>query len=392
MAEALEAGYDLGALALCFLAIGLLLATKGIVKAVAGLFDFSIFGFRPLHSLATGLENGVVGALDDAIKGVERATAHFESGLIDAFGLLIAIPILLGLGVKAALEYLWSSALRPTIHSITDAIKATADAALARAIALEKTVAGILASAEAYARGQAAAALGAAEGYVEHRLEAFAQTIRGDIAAGVSAAEGYADQAVSKLRAAEDAAVAGAVGLAAVAKSEAERLAAAAIATAEAEAGAALSAEDQALRQAISLAQAAGTAALDGLGGVVINVGDDLRTIEAGLGAAGLGALIASIPALATLVHAIATEAGLENAACRGKVKGICGTDPSRWADLLLGLAALGFSFTLADVVEAAAGAIGQAGGLLAEVGNLPGDVVNSAGSAIGRAALAIGG
>jgi hypothetical protein len=56
----------------------------------------------------------------------KRRRPHFESGLIDAFGLLIAIPLLLALGTKAAFEYLWNAALRPLIHSIADPIRTLA--------------------------------------------------------------------------------------------------------------------------------------------------------------------------------------------------------------------------------------------------------------------------
>lgn len=360
MAGALEAGYDLGALALCFVAIAALLAVKGVVAGVAGILDKSILGYRPFHGIAVALENSVVSALDDAIKGVEKVTARFESGLIDSFGLLIAMPVLLYLGVKAALSYLWSAALVPKIHSIVDPIKALADKASAKVSSLEATVSNNLSSAEAYARARATEAVGTAKAYVESRISAAELVLRGDIAAALAVATAYADTAVSKLRAAEDAAVSSAVGLAAEAKFAGEAAGRAALLAAEAEFGPEIAAVRAIDAAALAQLDAAGKAALAGLEGVVINVGDDLQAIEGAIGAVGVGALIASIPAIATLVTAIATETGLENAECRQKVKGICGTNAGDWAGLLGGLAAIGFGFSLRELVEIAEPMIGE--------------------------------
>lgn len=367
MGLALEGGFDLGALALCFVAIALLVAAKELAQAIAAPLDFSIFGARPLHGVAVAIENHIVGALDDAIRGVEKAAAGFLSGLVDAFALLIAIPLLIIVGVRAALSYLWDEALIPRIRSITDTIKTTADAARARVIALEGTVVANLGAAERYAREHAASALSSATAYIDHRIDAAIGTLRGDIAAGVSQAEAYAELAVGKLRAAEDAAVAGAVGLAVEAKQAG--LAAAAIAEAEAiRIGAdALTAGLASDAAAIAQLDAAGKAALDVVRSVAVGVADDLGKIEGDIGALGTGALIASIPAIATLVHAIATEAGLENASCRSKVKEVCSTDPSAWTGLLEGLLAIGVGFSLAELAAVATPLIREVAPILAE-------------------------
>lgn len=367
MAAALEGGYDLGALALLGLALGALLLAKELSSAVAGVLDFSVLGFRPLHGAAVAIENSVIGALDDAIKGVEALCTRFLSGLIDAWGLLIAIPLLLGLGVKAALEYFWSSALKPVIHSITDAIKTVADKAVSKAIALEGTVAADLASAEAYTRAHVAGALADAEAYVETRLRSEVAAIGGDIGAAIASAERYADTAVSKLRAAEDAAVAGAVGLAAEAKTAGLLAAAGALAEAEHFAGSAIARSEAAARQALAEAEAAGAAALAGVGRIAVGAADDLATIEGNLGALGLAGLIAALPALATLVQAIAVEAGLSSAECRGKVKGICGTDPLAWAGLLEGAVFLTGALSLRELVPIGRTVIADLGSVIRE-------------------------
>jgi hypothetical protein len=87
---------------------------------------------------------------------------------------------------------------------------------------------------------------------------------------------------------------------------------------------------------------------------IAVGVENDLGTIEGQYGALGVAGLIAAMPAVATLVNAIASEAGLENRDCRQKVKGICATDSSAWGDLLAGLAATGFAFSLLELAEVA--------------------------------------
>lgn len=354
MGAALEGGFDLGALALCFVALALLVFAKELAQAIAAPFNVSIFGSHPFASVANAIEGTIVARLDDAIKGVEKLAAGFISGLIDAFGLLIAIPALLFLGVKAALEYLWNQALMPRIHSVTNSIATTANKALSRVTALEGTVADNLAAAERYARDHASAALASAEDYVDRKLTAATKALQGDVAGALSTAEAFASTAIAKLRAAEDSAIATAVGLAAEAKVAGELAAANALNEAERAAGSALAQSEAAAKQALAEAQAAGQAALAGVKGIAVGAADDLATIEGQLGALGTAGLIAAIPALGTLVHAIATEAGLENAECRSKVKGICGTDPSAWAELLGGLAVLGFAFSLRELYEVA--------------------------------------
>lgn len=356
MAAALEAGYDVAALALLFVCLALLLATKGIVSAF-----FAPFGHIPvvggeIKKLASPIEGAIIGVLDDAIKGVERATSKFLSGLIDAFGLLIAIPALAVVGTKAALSYLWNQAIRPLIRSFTDPIRTVAAKAEAEVTALERTVASNLTEAETYARNHAASALQSAETYADSAAAEVGAALGHAITAAIAEAESYADQAVGRLRAAEDAAVAGAVGLAAEAKAAGLAAAAAAVAEAERVAGAAVSAEEAARIAAVAQLDAAGKAALGALEGLVVNVEDELATIEGQLGAAGVAALIASIPALATMVQTIAVESGLENAECRGKVKGICGTNTSAWESLLGSLAALGFLASLPELAKLANG------------------------------------
>lgn len=83
----------------------------------------------------------------------------------------------------------------------------------------------------------------------------------------------------------------------------------------------------------------------------------------------GLGTLTAGAAIAATYaaVTTIATEAGLTRPECRGKVKQICATDPAQWANLLGGLAALGFAFSLHDLYHEAETLVGDLAGVIKE-------------------------
>jgi hypothetical protein len=100
---------------------------------------------------------------------------------------------------------------------------------------------------------------------------------------------------------------------------------------------------------ATGAAGAAGVAGAPGIG-----IGD--ITLP-GLGTLTAGAAIATTYAI---VSTLVNEAGLSRGECRGKVKQICGTDPTQWANLLGGLAALGFAFSLHDLYGVAEGLVGD--------------------------------
>lgn len=308
---AVEAGYDLSGLMLCLLAIGLLLAVKGLAKAVFGLIDIAlpIIG-HPFHGIVTSVEHAAIGALNDAIKGTEKLAAKFFNGMIDSLGILVGLAVLLGEGTKLALTYMWNHALRPLIRLYTDPIGTLARAASALVSELTRTVAGNVTRAERYADAAASRAL------------TDARTYAGAVALTAEhAAERYADDAVAALRSAEDEALSRAIALANAAETDA------------------------------ATAFAKAQAYADSL---VAPVGADLTALEQYVKSLGVPALLASVPALGLLLTQVLTETGLENAECRGKVKQVCGTDPAAWSNLLAGLAAVGFAFSLPELYKVA--------------------------------------
>ena len=111
------------------------------------------------------------------------------------------------------------------------------------------------------------------------------------------------------------------------------------------------------LRPGLAAAGAEAEAALNGLHG-----------LEGRLNAADLWKLAATLAALLPFVAALENEAGLGRAECRTKVKGICTTDPSAWANLLLGLTAIGASFSIAELIALGVEGVGRSTGLVDEL------------------------
>lgn len=80
-----------------------------------------------------------------------------------------------------------------------------------------------------------------------------------------------------------------------------------------------------------------------------------------------VGDLAIGLASVTALVGVIASESGLENASCRAKVKNVCQTDAAAFADLLGGLAAVGFAFNLSELYEVAEGLVGDLSGVIAQ-------------------------
>jgi hypothetical protein len=382
---------DLGVIVLWLGAFILASLAYYLAQAIIGTINISIpFVGKPFNGLATTLQNAIVDPLNDLRSKSDAGIAEGISGLVDSLELLIGLTGLLGLGIYKGLVYLWKTALSPFIHAITDPIRTTANKAEADVTALTKTVADDLTKAETYADNAATKALSSAKSYADTQVKAAIATV-----------ESYADEAVSKLRAAEDTAIANAVDVANAAKAAGLAAAAAvesklegelktASSTAAAEAIAAENAAESTAASALAQAQAAASTALGQVKAIAIGAEGDLTDFESYIAGLDLPDVIAGVAALSALLTLVLSDTGLDNASCRSKVKGICGTDPLAWASLLAGIAAIGISFNLGDVVEAALTILDDGSKLIDELGKLADDRVESIGSAIGQAALAI--
>ena len=81
---------------------------------------------------------------------------------------------------------------------------------------------------------------------------------------------------------------------------------------------------------------------------------DDLRDAFGRLDLERLAGMLGAGALAGYLVQALAREAGLADSECRGKVKQICATDAAAWENLLAGLVALGFAFSLRELYDVA--------------------------------------
>lgn len=329
---ALEVGYDLGALALCVVAIALLLAVKGLADALHSALNVGFLGVHPFSGIAATLNNTLIAWLNDAIKGVERVAASFFSGMIDSLAILVGLAALVYIGTRDALTYLWNTGLPARILFYTNPLNDL----VAGVKALYNELAGVVSrgfdSARTFAEGQGAKALTDAQAFTTTKIAEAVHAVEGDLSA-----------AVTKLEQTINTATDGALTTALQAVHAAEQAASSEIGDAE-----------QAASSALAQAQALGQSALGAVKSIAVTAEDDLATIEGSIGVLGVAGLIAAIPAIATLVQSIAVDAGLENAECRSKVKGICGSDPVQWGKLLGSLALLSGVLDFGELVALA--------------------------------------
>jgi hypothetical protein len=285
------AGVDLTAVALFGFLLAFLYATKWtLVPLVRALH--SALGWVPgIGNLTTRAENAVISAVDGAISTVSGKVVDLYHGTVWAFDqTLDGLRDFAHLS-ETAISYLWKQglprfgrALLVPIHKAIAALQVRIDHAerwIVREPARVEAVVGRATRATIQtARRDISAADHALRADLIRQLDRIEATLRGEITHGVSGAERIAAEGLGALKRAEDAAVA-----------DAERI---------------------------------GSMALD-----------EIRTLLNGRDLATIAALIASIPLLRELLRTLEAETGLDNPECRSKVRGICSTNPARWAHLL---------------------------------------------------------
>lgn len=118
--------------------------------------------------------------------------------------------------------------------------------------------------------------------------------------------------------------------------------------------------EVTAARSDAARATAAVVARLDGINSQVGTIAGDVAAapgivwgdLTRNLDARNLADAATLAVLAAAAVHTLAADSGLENADCRAKVKGVCGTDPSQWGKLLAGLALMEGVVHLRELVD----------------------------------------
>lgn len=288
-------------------AVGLALALLALIlaRAIASLVSALPFVGGTLESLLT---SAIVDPLKTLTGSLERRMIAGASSLLDNLAVLLAIPLLIGIGVYKGFEYLWHEALKPLVAAAVHAALKVAY----RAEALAK-----------HAESTASHALHVAENLptvdLPNLWRAIEHRVASDVSAGVTTAEKYASTAVAAV---EDAPIQAVRNI--------DRL----VTTAETDTA-------QAFTDALAYAE-----------GLALPIGNDLTQLEEYIKSLGTAGLVAAIPALAYLVQSLVREAGLSDAECRSKNAGICGTDPLQWAGLLAALVPIGIAFDLQAIVD----------------------------------------
>lgn len=217
--------------------------------------------------------------------------------------------------------------------------KAIAGAVGAEGTELEQAIAGDLAAGGSIARA------------ITHAVEGIAAPAAPDAAAAIAAALGAGGSIYNAIHGA----VSGVVAAAGVTEAQVEGDIRVALAGITGAAGITPEEVTDTIGAALALALAPG-------GEIARAIADAIPTTLPGfppVSAPSVGDLAIGLASVTALVGVIASESGLENASCRAKVKNVCQTDAAAFADLLGGLAAIGFGFSLAEMVEVAVPLIG---------------------------------
>lgn len=358
MPAALVAAADLVLLAFIMLCIAFLMGVKVTVtpalEVVAALVSKVPLIGSAGANLVVRAENAILFQLDATIKASEGVAAGLWRALVWTFEQMR--DALEGLAGDVHSALVWVSHTR-----IPHAIAAGVAGVVSDVAALEKRVtklvtdeaADVLALGASIKNGltdlrrdvgaDVAGAVRTAEGYVDTQLAAAERDLRREIGTAVGGAEALATKTIDALRNAEEEAVRNLNLAIAGAESTAEQFAAGLVASAASE-----------LAGVISHAEARAAAAEGVIAGEVTDVTDHLKTLLGDLSFADVAALLASIPALAVLVHTIAEEAGLGRAETRGKVKAICSVDPELWGSIVAGLLLFDGIPSLRELVDGA--------------------------------------
>lgn len=339
---------DLGAIAAVYIVIGLLVIVTALVSLVAAIFNVSILGYRPFGFIGTALHNTLIHWCNSAIENLANIATHLEKFLTWSLEELAYMAVGVLDSVRNAFEYQWNHSIPGMITNRLVGVWNRINANGAGVSALWRYAAKNLTRAENYADAKSAQALSTSEAYTRSVEKTLNQTIGNDFASAESFARSrfqLAESDIAALKArVESELVPLRNGVAAVPGEIAS-----ATKSAEAVAAQALSAAETAAANARTVLNNELTAAIN-----------NVQTKEGQLGGtvATLAAALAATSVLTKTVAAEIADAGLDNASCRSKTKGICGVSPLKWAEFLAGFAVISGGFSLdafiRDTVEAA--------------------------------------
>lgn len=309
MAAALEAIPLLALLIFAVLWV-LLSTTKLWLEPLLGALHDALGWVPFLGDLVQRADAAIIGALNDGISGLEQGMVDIWAGIVWSWNQFLSANEGFAHALWKSLDHAFSVALPDAFVDARSWVQANLTSLGHRVDSLTDTVRSDIADAERLATAEAGNALAQATRY--------ADTVG---TTTYDHAKQYADTAIGTLRDAESAAIANAVSIANTAEHDAT------------------AAFDQAKAYA---------------GQLVAPVGAELTQLDEFIKSLGLQTVIAGAAATAALLTQALVDTGLENADCRSKVKGICGTNPAAWENLLAGIAAIGIAFSLQDIVDAA--------------------------------------
>lgn len=311
MAIVLE-GVDLVALCAILVLMGLLIATRNTFVALASVLDKSILGVRPFHSIAVAIENTIIAGCNVGIRALGSVAHDLWAGLLWTVNETVQAIMSIPNGVHAALNFLWDHAIPTYVKASIAVLNKSINAVDARVDAVWKELSGDVV---------------ALETMIKNTATATAQTLRRDISSAVSNLRGDVAADIRDVRVDVKHEIAIAVGGAEAIGNE-----------------------------ALDRLRRAEDAAIEGLRRSEDATAQELRDLIKDIPLTDIAAALAAIPLLRAAVDILEAETGLGRAECRAKVKNICGTDPSQWAQLLEGLVLVGIGLSIQDVIEAIVG------------------------------------
>jgi hypothetical protein len=319
-------GLDLVFIALFLVLYGLLYGLKYTIGPLLGALHSALGWIPGVGNLVKAANNAITGAIDVGLQTCSQAIADLWHGLLETLIYMVDGVQWFAGKVDDKLHELYTQTLGDwarwalgealiVIGAIPPPFASVADWIVGEGFRLEH-----------YAATHASAAQSAAETYTDGQIQEVYKTALHDANNALVSANQYTDAAIL---------TAEGVGAEAVGKLQAI------------EAGA-----------ISALGQAEGATA------------GELRDLLDGQTVGDIAAIIASVPLLQALVKTLEAETGLNNEACRSKVKGICSTPTSSWTKLI-GLLALtaewpgldeltqGIADMTADVVDGVEALIG---------------------------------
>lgn len=300
---------DLAALVAVLTTMALLFLAYELSKAIGDVLNRSILGVHPFAGIASALEHSLTHWLKEALDASQDIARDLWHGLTWSWNQLLD-------GINA-----FSNATEDALHYLRHTV--LPDVVNAALAPLRKELAQIKASG-----GDVARVVARDVARLDARVDRITRDAPHDIAL-------YADHAI-------DVAVHGIDQELRAIRSTVDQAVDHALAQARLESGRALG----------ELRNAENTA-IHALGDAQTATAGELRGLLDSLNPSQIAGLVAAIPILSALVSTIATESGLDSADCRGKVKGICGTDPLDWGMLLGGIGLLAIDIDLEDIVNA---------------------------------------